>query len=159
MWRLAVLLAGLLALTGCAQGMAGSPVRYCTATMGYARGTPRYKDCMNAQLEPYRQMDRANMQAGLAILGECCKVMPRRQRQAQVLTANLSSRVLMVGLSRVGSVTGRPQDPMSAVRLVSLRTEHTSAEAAQLFAVPTAPTWRGLAATWRQMEPTSEVEP
>ena len=48
--------------------MAGSPVRYCTVTMGYAHGTPEYKECMNVQLEPYRQMDRANMQAGLAIL-------------------------------------------------------------------------------------------
>lgn len=68
MWRLTMLIGALLAVTGCAHGMAGSPVRYCTTTMGYARGTPEYKDCMNAQLEPYRQMDRANMQAGLAVL-------------------------------------------------------------------------------------------
>lgn len=69
MWRLALVMFGaLIVLTGCAHGMAGSPVRYCTTTMGYAHGTPEYKDCMNTQLEPYRQMDRANMQAGLAIL-------------------------------------------------------------------------------------------
>lgn len=68
MWRLALLFGTLLMLSGCAHGMAGSPVRYCTTTMGYARGTPEYKECMNVQLEPYRQMDRANMQAGLAIL-------------------------------------------------------------------------------------------
>lgn len=48
--------------------MAGSPVRYCAVTMGYAHRTPEYKACMQVQLEPYRQMDRANMQAGLAIL-------------------------------------------------------------------------------------------
>jgi hypothetical protein len=70
MWRLGFVVLGLLiALTGCAHGMAGSPVRYCTTTMGYAHGSPGYKECMRVQLEPYRQMDRANMQAGLAILG------------------------------------------------------------------------------------------
>lgn len=70
MWGLLlVMLGALFALSGCAHGMAGSPVRYCTTTMGYHRGTPEYRDCMNVQLEPYRQMDRANMQAGLAILG------------------------------------------------------------------------------------------
>jgi hypothetical protein len=70
MWRLvSVVLGALIVLTGCAHGMAGSPVRYCTTTMGYAHGTSEYKECMNAQLEPYRQMDRVNMQAGLAILG------------------------------------------------------------------------------------------
>jgi hypothetical protein len=70
MWRLVLVLLGeLVALAGCAHGMAGSPVRYCTTTMGYARGTPEYKDCMNVQLEPYRQMDRANMRGALAVLG------------------------------------------------------------------------------------------
>jgi len=70
MWRLIVLMVGaMLALSGCAHGMAGSPVRYCTTTMGYDRGTPEYKNCMNVQLKPYREMDRANMQAGLAVLG------------------------------------------------------------------------------------------
>ena len=65
----AFLVTVFFALVGCAHGMAGSPVRYCTVTLGYERGTPEYKECMEPFMEQARQMDRANMQAGLVILG------------------------------------------------------------------------------------------
>lgn len=58
-----------VALAACAHGMAGSPVRYCTTTLGYERGTAEYKACMEPFMEQARQMDRANLRAGFAILG------------------------------------------------------------------------------------------
>lgn len=68
--RLVVLLLGaMFALGACAHGMAGSPARHCTVTMGYERGTPEYVACMEPFMEQARQMDRTNMQAGLSILG------------------------------------------------------------------------------------------
>lgn len=58
----------LCALAACAHGMAGSAVRHCTTAMGYERGTSEYVACMQPFMDEARQIDRANMQAGLVVL-------------------------------------------------------------------------------------------
>jgi hypothetical protein len=70
MRRILVLMVfGAFVLAACAHGMAGSPVRYCTVTMGYERGSAEYVECMEPFMEHARHMDRANLRVGLAILG------------------------------------------------------------------------------------------
>ncbi len=69
----AIAFVAVLALSGCSSwnGPAGSPWHYCKVTMGYRVGSKEWADCVDADPEVQRgiQMDKANMQLGLAVLG------------------------------------------------------------------------------------------
>jgi hypothetical protein len=49
----------VLALSGCAHGMKGSPPYVCAVDYGYAKGTPEYKDCFRQQMAGINSRERA----------------------------------------------------------------------------------------------------
>lgn len=63
----AIFAVALAAIGGCA----GSPWEQCRAATGHGAGSKEWGDCLNAdpRMQQAQQMDRANMQLGLAVLG------------------------------------------------------------------------------------------
>jgi hypothetical protein len=65
--RAAILALGLAAVGGCA----GSPWQQCRASTGHGVGSKEWGNCLNAdpRMQRANQIDQANMQAALVILG------------------------------------------------------------------------------------------